>query len=130
MTDREQEGQVTRPKLREAAIEAELQTGRRERDRRSAAVHAVLRFGRMVIAAVLIIAGLAMLVLPGPGLVAIAAGLVIMSRDVAWADRLLHHVRARLPAGEDGRLSRSTIVTMVVLGVAGIALGLWLLTGM
>jgi len=120
----------TRTTLREAAIEAELQTGKRERDRQSAGTHALLRVGRMVVASILIVAGLVMLVIPGPGLVTIAAGLVILARDVAWADRLLQQVRARLPAGEDGRLPRSTIVTMVVLGVAGIVLGVWLLTAM
>lgn len=36
-------------------------------------------------------AGLLMLVLPGPGLLAIAAGLGILALEFAWAQWLLHH---------------------------------------
>ena len=40
-----------------------------------------------------LIAGIAMLVLPGPGLVVIIAGLAILATEFAWAERRLHQAR-------------------------------------
>lgn len=42
-------------------------------------------------------AGAAMLVLPGPGLVVIAAGLALLATEFVWARRLLDRVRSKLP---------------------------------
>jgi len=44
---------------------------------------------------ILIIAGVFMLVLPGPGIVTIVAGLALLSRDIAWAGRLAQWARLR-----------------------------------
>ena len=49
-----------------------------------------------VVGTVLVLAGLVMLVTPGPGLVAIAAGLAVLAREFAWARRLLERIRVRL----------------------------------
>lgn len=49
-----------------------------------------------VIGTMLLAAGLVMLVTPGPGLLAVAAGLAVLAREFAWARRLLDRVRARL----------------------------------
>jgi hypothetical protein len=43
-------------------------------------------------------AGIAMLVLPGPGLVTIALGLSLLGREHAWAAALEQRARARLAA--------------------------------
>ncbi|MEX0881501.1 MAG: PGPGW domain-containing protein [Candidatus Saccharimonadales bacterium] len=40
--------------------------------------------------------GIALLVLPGPGLLVIAAGLAILSLEFEWADRHLKRVRKNL----------------------------------
>lgn len=50
----------------------------------------------LVIGTILIVAGLVMLVTPGPGLLAIAAGLAVLAREFRWARRLLARVRARI----------------------------------
>lgn len=50
------------------------------------------RLWRTVAGSLLILAGLAMLVLPGPGLVTIAAGLFVLSREYAWANRQYRRV--------------------------------------
>ncbi len=50
-----------------------------------------------VAGATLLLAGLVMLVLPGPGLLALAAGLAILALEFHWARRFLEAVRARLP---------------------------------
>ncbi|MFD1211734.1 PGPGW domain-containing protein [Arthrobacter sp. GCM10027362] len=51
------------------------------------------RIGIEVLGWVLIVVGLAALVLPGPGLLALAAGLVVLSLQYAWAKRLLASIR-------------------------------------
>jgi hypothetical protein len=50
---------------------------------------------------VLVAAGLAMLVLPGPGLLLIIAGLALLAREFVWADRLLRRARAQAAKGAD-----------------------------
>jgi len=57
---------------------------------------AVRRIAVGVAGAATVAAGLALLVLPGPGLLVIALGLAILALEFAWARRLLLKVRARL----------------------------------
>ncbi len=45
-----------------------------------------------------LLAGIAMLVLPGPGLLVSAAGLAMLALEFAWAERLLARAAARLEA--------------------------------
>ncbi|MGH3498501.1 MAG: PGPGW domain-containing protein [Nocardioidaceae bacterium] len=44
---------------------------------------------------VLVLAGLAALVLPGPGLLLLLAGLVVLSQEYAWAQRRVEPVKSR-----------------------------------
>jgi hypothetical protein len=44
---------------------------------------------------------------------------------VAWADRALQRVRERLPQDANGKIPRSSIVTMVVIGLATMTFSLW-----
>jgi uncharacterized protein (TIGR02611 family) len=60
----------------------------RGRSRRLAWQTAVITVGGL-----LILAGLAMLVLPGPGWAAIILGLVVLASEYAWAHRVLRPVR-------------------------------------
>ncbi len=46
-------------------------------------------------------AGVAMLVLPGPGLVVIVAGLAILATEFAWAERRLDQAKAKVAAAAD-----------------------------
>jgi uncharacterized protein (TIGR02611 family) len=108
-------------RFEEAAIEAEFETGYREETREEARRGVVTRLLRMTSGSLVTIIGVIMMPLPGPGLLIVAVGLGILSRDVAWADRLLQIVRKRLPSDSDGRLPRSSIVTMTVLALAGVA---------
>ncbi|HVQ43954.1 MAG TPA: PGPGW domain-containing protein [Candidatus Saccharimonadia bacterium] len=53
---------------------------------------------------VLVLAGLVMLVTPGPGLLAIAAGVALWAREYDWAKRLLERVRGEIAKRRgDGR---------------------------
>ena len=112
-------------RFEEAAIEAEFETGYREETREEARRGVVTRLLRMTSGSLVTIIGVIMMPLPGPGLLVVAVGLGIRSRDVAWADRLLQIVRKRLPSDSDGRLPRSSIVTMTVMALAGIAFSIW-----
>jgi uncharacterized protein (TIGR02611 family) len=52
------------------------------------------RLVRIVAGFGLLAAGVAMLALPGPGWLTIAAGLAILAREFEWARRLLNRVKA------------------------------------
>ncbi len=43
-----------------------------------------------------LVVGVAMILLPGPAVVVIPAGLGILATEFAWAQRLLHNVRQRM----------------------------------
>lgn len=111
--------------LADALIQAEYETGRREKTEAGAKAHVAIRITRMTAGTVLTLTGLAMMPLPGPGLPIVAAGLAILARDVAWAERLLGHVTDRIPTDDDGGISRSAIVTMALTGTAGILASTW-----
>ena len=67
------------------------------------------RIARIAAGILAIIAGIFMLVLPGPGILTILGGLALLSRDVAWAGRLVDRVKQRLGnnAGESDSVSTS-----------------------
>ena len=52
-----------------------------------------------VVGWVLIVAGIAALILPGPGLLMIAAGLVILSQEYEWAERRVEPIKVRALRG-------------------------------
>lgn len=114
-----------REELVEAAIAAELDSGAREPTVAAARANVAIRLARMTAASVLLLLGTLLLVLPGPGWLVIAIGLTLLARDVAWAERVLTRVRRRLPAGDDGRLTRPAVATMVTAGLASTAAALW-----
>ena len=109
----------------EAAIAAEMATGEREETVEAAERHLLFRIGRMTLGAVLVLLGVAMLVLPGPGLLCMAAGLALLAQDVPFADRWLQKVRRRLPEGEDGELSKGFIIGCCVSGVVLLGISIW-----
>jgi len=58
-----------------------------------------LRQAAVLVAGVLlVVAGLAMLVLPGPGLITILLGFVVLATEFAWAHHLLGKGVAKVPA--------------------------------
>ena len=112
-------------RIADAAIEAERATGEREETVSEARARVAVRLARMGAGSALLCVGVVMLVLPGPGWLMIALGLGILARDVAWAERALERVRRRLPTDGEGKLSRATIATMVVIALATTAGTLW-----
>ena len=53
-----------------------------------------------------LLAGLAMLVLPGPGIVVILAGLAILATEYVWAQRLLRIAREKANQAKDAILRK------------------------
>jgi uncharacterized protein (TIGR02611 family) len=111
--------------LRDDAIEAEFDTGRREDTAEKARAHVVLRMVRVVVGVIVVVIGVVLLAAPGPGLLVIALGLGLLAQDVPFAARLLERVRRRLPQDEDGRLPTSSIVMMAGVCVVTVGASLW-----
>ena len=111
--------------LEQAAIEAELATGRREESVAEAKRHILIRIGRVFLGTIVVIAGLLMLPLPGPGMLTIAAGLALLASDVPFARNLLESVRKRLPADADGKVSKPVVIGGLVVSVVTVAFSLW-----
>lgn len=113
-------------RIEDAAIRAEYETGERESSDEEARSHVLVRVARMTVGFIVVIIGIAALPLPGPGWLIIAGGLAILARDVAWADRLLRYIRRRVPGiPEDGKIPRSSMVTMAVVTLAAVSASLW-----
>lgn len=77
----------------------------------------------------LIVAGLAALVLPGPGLLMLAAGLVILSQEYEWAERRLEPIKNKALRGAAEGVENWLRITMSsTLALGLIACGvLWIL---
>jgi uncharacterized protein (TIGR02611 family) len=58
-------------------------------------VQQVKRFFAVLMGFTILLAGLVMLVTPGPGLVTIALGLAILAGEFLWARRLLDRLKAQ-----------------------------------
>jgi uncharacterized protein (TIGR02611 family) len=56
---------------------------------------AVRRGGVFLVGSALLVAGAAMLVLPGPGIAVMLLGLVVLSAEFQWAQRVLAWARER-----------------------------------
>jgi len=117
-------------RVTEAAVQAEFATGEKEGTEAEAKSHALVRMGRMALGIAILLLGIVLLPLPGPGWIVISGGLFILSKDVAWADRLLRYVRKRVPGvPEDGRIPRSSVITMVTVTLGTVALSIWFAFG-
>jgi Putative transmembrane protein (PGPGW) len=92
-------------------------------------MRAVRRVFLEVLGWALVIGGIAALVLPGPGLLALFAGLVLLSQQYAWAERRVEPVKQRaVRAAADGvqtwpRILLSALGVLWLIG-AGILWGI------
>lgn len=65
------------------------------------------RLAVAVAGAALVVGGLAMLVLPGPGLLVLVAGLAVLATEFVWAERALSYTKER--AAGTGRALRKRV---------------------
>ncbi len=108
--------------VREAAIQAEFETGRREETEEEARRGVIIRVIRIIGGFMLIGAGAAALVLPGPGWLLIILGLGLL--PFAWAERTVQLIRRKIPGvPEDGRIPVPTLIVMggIVVVFAGLS---------
>lgn len=99
--------------VRDAAIEAEFETGVREDTVEEARRHILVRLLKSVGGFVLIGVGIAALPLPGPGWLIIILGLSLL--PFAWAERTIVLIRRRIPGvPEEGRIPGRTLAVMGV----------------
>lgn len=64
------------------------------------------RIAVFAVGVALVACGVALLVLPGPGLLVIIAGLAVLATEFAWAERLLDQAKAQASkAGERAKRS-------------------------
>jgi uncharacterized protein (TIGR02611 family) len=94
--------------------------------------HLVFRIGFGLVGALILLAGLVMLVTPGPAFVLIPIGLAMLSMEFIWAERLLDKsleqaARAQQKAAQTSRTQRvlAAIATALALAAAGLAVLWW-----
>lgn len=90
------------------------------------------RVATAVLGGLLTILGLVLLVLPGPGVILVAAGLAVLAREFTWAERPLNFAMKQARDGLD-KVSRSllfatldalTALALVAVGVLDLVIGL------
>ncbi|MEV6952104.1 TIGR02611 family protein [Streptomyces sp. NPDC051183] len=94
-------------------------------------LHLSWQVGVFIVGLVVIGAGVAMLVLPGPGWVAIFAGLAIWATEFAWAHLVLRWTKRKVTEAAQKALDpkvrrRNIILTSVGLVIAGALIGFYL----
>ncbi|MFE3608803.1 TIGR02611 family protein [Streptomyces goshikiensis] len=94
-------------------------------------LHLSWQVGVFVVGLAVIGAGIAMLVLPGPGWVAIFAGLAIWATEFAWAHLVLRWTKRKVSEAAQKALDpkvrrRNIILTSVGLAIAGALIGFYL----
>ena len=99
----------------------------REWVRRHPVLNTTWQIGVFAIGVTVLAAGIAMLVLPGPGWVAIFLGFAILATEFAWAQTALHKAKQAAQRAKDKTLDpavrrRNTIIAVVLGVLAGIAI--------
>ena len=112
-------------RLEDLAVEVEIETGRREETVEEAKRHILVRIARAIAGFVVVIVGIIMMPLPGPGTIIVIAGLALLSSDVPFARRLLQRLRDRLPSDDEGKVSRGVIALSITGSLLATGLSLW-----
>jgi uncharacterized protein (TIGR02611 family) len=112
---------------RRERIRAETQARLRERRQRHLERNIAVRALWAIAGAIVALAGVAMLVLPGPAIVVIPVGLAMLALEFAWAERPLVAVleqadRAKEVAGGPSRRTVLVAVAVALLCLAGLGL--------
>ncbi len=118
--------------MQDARPRRRLLDGVRERRRRHLERNRLVRIGFAVFGFLVVLAGLAMLVLPGPGLLVIAIGLGILALEFAWAERWLERsidqaerAVGQVTHGSPVRRALAVAVTVGAVAVVVAAFVLW-----
>lgn len=86
------------------------------------------RFAMTILGGVLLAVGLALMVLPGPGLLLIVGGLAVLATEYVWARRLLGHARVHAKKAQRAAVAnRYRTGGSVLFALAGVAVGVLML---
>jgi uncharacterized protein (TIGR02611 family) len=86
----------------------------------------VRKTGITILGWVLVVVGVAALVLPGPGLLLLLAGLVVLSQEYEWAERRVEPVKEKaFDVAQAGVSSYPRIMMSTVLAVGLIVIGVF-----
>jgi uncharacterized protein (TIGR02611 family) len=72
-----------------------------------------------VVGFAIIVTGLALIPLPGPGWLIVFAGLALLSTEFAWAERLLNYARTKVRGWTEWATSQSLVVRGLI-GLVGL----------
>ena len=111
--------------MEEAPRKRRFLDGVRERREKHLERNRIIRVVVAIFGFLVVLAGVAMLVLPGPGLLVIAIGLGILALEFVWAERLLERTVDKLDEAGDAvkrssRKQRALGVALLALGAAGL----------
>lgn len=93
-------------------------------------MHLVKRFAVTIVGAVLLVVGVAMMILPGPGILLIVAGLAVLATEYVWARRLLVRAKKQAQQVQDAAVAstgRTAASLAFALGLAALGLGMLLI---
>ena len=107
--------------MEEAPRKKRFVDGIRERREKHLERNRIVRVVVAIFGFLVVLVGVAMLVLPGPGLLVIAIGLAILALEFVWAERLLERTVDKMDEAADA-VKRSSPLQRV-LGLALLALG-------
>jgi len=95
---------------------------------RNKALELVYRLVVLAIGLVILLAGVAMLVFPGPGWAAIVLGLLILATEFRWAEILLEPLQrliSKLASRAKDPQARAENIVFVLVAVVVVALAVW-----
>jgi uncharacterized protein (TIGR02611 family) len=91
-------------------------------------MHALKKSAVTILGAALLAVGLAMMVLPGPGILVIVAGLAVLATEYMWARSLLDKAKTQAEKAQEAAVaSRSRTAGTVVFALLMIGLGVAML---
>lgn len=102
------------PRPRRRFLDGVKERRERHRERSKVVRAAVVLFGFVVV-----LAGLAMIPLPGPGLLVTAAGLAVLALEFVWAERLLERAIDQMGEATD-KVKRAGRAQQLILGLLGV----------
>ncbi len=111
--------------MEEAPRKRRFLDGVRERREKHLERNRIIRVVVAIFGFLVVLAGLAMLVLPGPGLLVIAIGLGILALEFVWAERLLERTVDKMDDAADAvkrssRKQQALGVALLAVGAAGL----------
>ena len=88
-------------------------------------MHLAKRFAVTIVGVALLVLGLAMMVLPGPGILVIVAGLAVLATEYVWARSLLDRAKTQAEKAQEAAVASPWRTSGTVLFAVGmLALGI------